>query len=124
MPGLTQTQYQNNDWKTSKSGGAHFVPDSGVALRYEIEARVTEQRLANVVSKIGRIDPADRVACRQLLDCLQRDVLESLVDESVLEPGSLQEMLPGELGQCLEKAARILVVRHIRKLQAQHAAQY
>jgi hypothetical protein len=47
-------------------------------VRYEMEACVTEQRLNNVLSKTGRVDPKSKPACRKLLEDLKQDVTEAL----------------------------------------------
>merc|ERR1711879_827429 len=66
--------------KKSKAGGAGQSV-TVIALeeaRYEIMASVNEQRLAAVMSKIGRVSPRDKAACRQLLHDFKEDVRESL----------------------------------------------
>jgi len=77
---FSEKRYQNDDWKKGKAGGggkAPAVAADELAL-IEITAMVTEQRLANVLSKCGRVDPSDRAACRQLLQDFKQDVADAL----------------------------------------------
>lgn len=84
---FSEKQYSNPDWRGARGGGGGgdgAGADAESLLRYEMMAAVTEQRLDNVVSKVGRVDPHDRAACRALLDELMRDVEQSLLDEALL----------------------------------------
>ena len=117
---IMQTQYTNNNWKQGKMGGARCsYAGASEYLRYELEARVTEQRLANVVSKTGRIDPSNRQGCRQLLDDFKRDVIDDLVDDSILPSAASLCEVAAELDEFLERAARMVVVRYVRSLLRQ-----
>mmetsp|Transcript_61498 Transcript_61498/g.170520 ORF Transcript_61498/g.170520 Transcript_61498/m.170520 type:complete len:418 (-) Transcript_61498:52-1305(-) len=95
---FSEKRYQNDDWRRGKAGGAGAAPalsEEDLAL-IEIQAAVTEQRLANVLSKVGRVDPLDQRACRRLLDDFKADVAESLedADERLLSQSTaLQEQL-------------------------------
>lgn len=78
---FSEKRYQNEDWKHSKGGGGGTVSVTDEELTsMEIAACVTEQRLANVLSKIGRVDPKNKEACRVLLDDFREDVREALED--------------------------------------------
>lgn len=48
-------------------------------------AAVSEPRLAACVSKVGRVDASDRMACRELLQLFIDDVVESLVTDGLVE---------------------------------------
>ena len=75
-------------------------------------AAITEQRLAAVTSKRGRVDVADKAACRALLDEFKADVVDALRDDGVLDasaPG-----LSAELGAELDDEARRLVATWLR----------
>merc|ERR1712060_1002264 len=73
---FSEKRYQNDEWKKGKAGGGGRAPQLAAEelTRVEMMALVTEQRLANVLSKTGRVDPGDRAACRQLLEDLKEDV--------------------------------------------------
>jgi Rnl2 family RNA ligase len=78
---FNEKRYQNNDWKKGKAGRggrANSTVDDEKLAAIEIAALVTQQRLANVLSKIGRVNPKDREACRALLQDLKEDVAEAL----------------------------------------------
>lgn len=66
---FSEKKYQNDEWRKGKGGGAGTSSSVGAQelVSYEIAACVTEQRLANVLSKTGHVDPRDKAACRQLL---------------------------------------------------------
>lgn len=74
-------RYQNPEWKQIKRGGGYGNPSKAELVEMEVVSRVTEQRLASVLSKIGRVDSSDQVACRRLLLAMKEDVRESLTDE-------------------------------------------
>mmetsp|Transcript_43454 Transcript_43454/g.70415 ORF Transcript_43454/g.70415 Transcript_43454/m.70415 type:complete len:402 (-) Transcript_43454:87-1292(-) len=79
IPAFSERRYQNDDWRKGKAGGGFTVAVSDEELaRMEVLALVTEQRLANVLSKIGRIDPSNKPACIQLLEDFKADVQEEL----------------------------------------------
>lgn len=65
---FSERQYENTGWRASKAGGAGA--GTGLAARdlarFEMLALVTPQRLDNVLSKTGRIDYADKEACRMV----------------------------------------------------------
>jgi len=87
IPQFSEKRYQNDDWKRGKAGGGgrgNSTVNEEELAGIEIAAMVTEQRLASVLSKIGRVDPKDKEACRSLLEDLKQDVRESL-DASDLE---------------------------------------
>merc|ERR1712176_73451 len=75
-----EKRYQNDNWRKGKAGGTGCasVLTDGEVIKYEILAYVTEQRLANVLSKIGRVDPHDKEACCRLLEDFKEDVREAL----------------------------------------------
>merc|ERR1712060_967633 len=83
--------------KGKAGGGGHASALAAEDLaRMEMTSLITEQRLANVTSKIGRVDPADRAACRKLLDDLKEDVCQSL-DDGDAETLRLSSNLQSEL---------------------------
>ena len=118
---FSEKQYQNDAWRDARfgkvgsggaaGGGAVAIPwaETESALRYELLAAVSEPRLASVLSKIGRVDTADRQQCRAVFDDLVRDVEEALVEDGMLaEVGELQSRW-GALHRELIGAARKLV---------------
>lgn len=104
IPEFSEKRYQNDQWKTSKAGGggqAHGMSEEDL-VGVEIAALVTEQRLANVLSKTGRVDPTDRSACRQLLGDFKEDVRDAL-EEGDAAALQLSEALQTTLdGLCRE----------------------
>jgi len=91
IPEFEETQaYAHAQWREARKG--HTQPSSDAyrmraeedLLMYEMLAAVTPQRLANVVSKRGRVDVRDQGACRSLLSEFVQDVLESLVEDKVV----------------------------------------
>lgn len=104
-----EKQYQNDDWRKGKAGGAGPSRDDALEMAsYEVASCITEQRLDNVLSKTGRVDPHDRSACRQLLQDLKADVAESLEDEDrMLLQGS------EELQQQLDSGCRDLITQRL-----------
>ena len=123
---FSEKQYQNDAWRDARfgkvgsggaaGGGAVAIPwaETENALRYELLAAVSEPRLASVLSKIGRVDTADRQQCRAVFDDLVRDVEEALVEDGMLaEVGELQSRW-GALHRELIGAARKLVTSSLR----------
>jgi len=113
IPEFSEKRYQNDDWKKGKAGGGGRAPAVAAEelVRLEVTALVTEQRLANVLSKIGRVDPTDRAACRQVLGDLQADVLDAL-DEGDAETFRSSPTLQQELDtMCRELITRELLPR-------------
>ena len=109
---FSESQYANPAWRDAKAGGggAELAPDE--LVRFEMLAAITEQRLAAVTSKRGRVDVADKAACRALLDEFKADVVDALRDDGVLDasaPG-----LSAELGAELDDEARRLVATWLR----------
>jgi Rnl2 family RNA ligase len=105
IPQFSEKRYQNDDWKKGKAGEeVHYgmTPEELVCI--EVAASVTEQRLDNVLSKIGRVDIRDQEACRRLLEDLKKDVRDSLEDADL-------EILRGSanLEAELDKLARSLI---------------
>merc|ERR1712118_308332 len=89
-------------------------------VRYEMEACVTEQRLDNVLSKIGCVDPQDKAACRQLLEGLKEDVHEALEEEDrivLLSAGTLQQ----ELDELCRKLIKKVLLRRFPALRQTEA---
>merc|ERR1711976_202058 len=103
---FSEKRYQNDDWRKGKIGGAGVAPavTDVERSRYEIIANVTEPRLAAVMSKIGRIDPANKEACRKLLEDFKEDVREALEDE---DAETLQRS--AELQEELDQLSRKLI---------------
>merc|ERR1711904_355744 len=82
-------------------------------VRYEMQACVTEQRLDNVLSKTGRVDPRNKSACCHLLEALKEDAREALEEDDrhvFLSSDTLQK----ELDQlCRELITRVLLRKPI-----------
>merc|ERR1712061_678807 len=76
--------------------------------RYEIIANVIETRLAAVLSKIGRVDVANKEACRRLLEDFKEDVCEALEEEDAV---TLRNSL--ELQQELDQLSRTLITHKL-----------
>jgi Rnl2 family RNA ligase len=77
---FSEKRYQNDDWRKGKAGGGGAAPtvnEDEITL-IEIQACVTEQRLAAVMSKIGRVDPLDKASLARLLSDFEADVMEAL----------------------------------------------
>jgi len=85
IPQFSEKRYQNDDWKKGKVGGGGRAPSISdeELIAIEVAALVNEQRLAAVMSKIGRVDPKDKQACRALLEDLKQDVREALDEEEL-----------------------------------------
>lgn len=82
---FSEKRYQNDNWKKGKDGGGGegFSVTPEELTRIEILALITEQRLDNVLSKIGRVNARDQQACRQLLEDFKQDVRESLEESDI-----------------------------------------
>lgn len=110
IPAFSEKRYQNDTWKKGKAGGVGGAPNIGdeeLALM-EVTALVTEQRLANVLSKIGRVDTDDQAACRLLLHDFKQDV------EDALEGTDLQVLRSSlALREALDKLSRRLITREL-----------
>lgn len=125
IPTFSESRYQHDDWKRGKAGGGGFgLPVSEEELaRMEITALVTEQRLANVLSKTGRVDPSDKVAMRQLLQDLKEDVREALgeSDEAAVLQGS--PALQAELDQLCRELITQAMKAEIRRRKKEPSAE-
>jgi Rnl2 family RNA ligase len=108
---FSEKRYQNDDWKNSKAGGGGAATANDEELAgLEIAACVTEQRLANVLSKTGRVDPKDKDACRSLLEDFQQDVRDAL------EEGDLQMLLASSSLQAeLESMCKAVIKRELMR---------
>ena len=107
---FSEKMYRNDDWKEARGGGSGGGSggngggggggaDEEELLRYEMLAAVTENRLAAVVSKVGRVNVTDRAACRALLDLFVDDVIEQLeADGLVPSAAALQASRVGPGG--------------------------
>ncbi|KAG8471037.1 hypothetical protein KFE25_009458 [Diacronema lutheri] len=115
IPEFSESQYVNGGWKSGRAGGAPTAAECSLEdmLRYELLANVTAQRLANAVSKQGRTDPRDCVACRELLRAFEADVVDALVDDGHLADAA---HLPLTLVVELHESAREVVLAHLREL--------
>lgn len=95
---FSEKRYQNDDWKKGKSGGGgvnHGLQEDEITL-IEVQASVTEQRLAAVMSKIGRVEPHDKDGLKRLLADFMADVAESLEEadaERLRRSSALQDSL-------------------------------
>eukprot|EP00932_Pfiesteria_piscicida_P001737 SRR837773.11685.p2 GENE.SRR837773.11685~~SRR837773.11685.p2 ORF type:complete len:263 (-),score=120.96 SRR837773.11685:8-712(-) len=95
---FSEKRYQNTDWKKGKSGGGGInqgMQEEEITL-VEIQASVTDQRLAAVMSKIGRVDPHDKEALARLLADFEADVQEALEEadaQRLRQSRPLQEQL-------------------------------
>jgi len=125
---FSEKQYSNDRWRESRSGGSTSGLGGGDAswyereelLRYEMQAAVNENRLQSALSKLGRIDPADRVACRRLFEAVCADVEESLRDDGLLTTASELAESYASVRHALVRLARQLVTGHLRRASAQH----
>jgi len=110
IPAFSEKRYQNDAWKKGKAGGAGGAPNIGdeELVLMEVTALVTEQRLANVLSKIGRVDPDDQTACRQLLHDFKQDVEEALEDADLQ---ALRSSLA--IREAFDKLSRRLITRQL-----------
>lgn len=108
---FSEKRYQNDDWKKGKCGGGgkdSFTVSTEELTGIEVFALVNEQRLAAVQSKIGRVDPKDKLACRELLESLKQDVREAL-DASDLDVLSASSKLEAEL----DDMCRVLITQQL-----------
>jgi len=102
---FSEKRYQNEDWKKGKAGAeVHYSMPVEELVSIEVVASVTEQRLDNVLSKIGRVDIRDQQGCRRVLEDFKQDVRESLEDADL-------EVLRGsaDLEETLDKLCRSLI---------------
>jgi len=107
---FSEKRYQNDDWKKGKAGGGGQAPvmSSEDLASLEVAALVTEQRLANVLSKIGRVDAADKQACREVLQGLKDDVAEAL------DPAEAQVLQSSQqVQEELDSLCRKLITREL-----------
>lgn len=105
-----ETRYSSLNWAAAKSGGARAASGPHDLLRYEAMARVTESRFEAVESKTGRLDAADKVACRKVLEDFKEDVRLALVEDGVASSeAALAEALSQELCDELDRACRGLI---------------
>lgn len=121
---FSEKRYQNDDWKKGKAGGGGVAPviTDEESSRYEIMANVTEARLAAVLSKIGRVDPADKEACLKLLEDFKEDVREAL--EALEEQDAHALRSSPDLQQDLDQWSRQLITRElVGKRKKQKASQ-
>merc|ERR1711988_793029 len=99
-------------------GGAKRVGTRGRNCCVKMQAAVNENRLQSALSKLGRVDPADRVACRRLFEAVCADVEESLCDDGLLTtPSELAEGY-ASVHHALVRLARHLVTGHLRRASA------
>lgn len=113
IPEFSEARYDNLGWKTGRAGGASSLSEgSEQVLRYELLANISPQRLANVVSKRGRVNPSDHQSCRELLQDFEADVIDALREDGHLLP---TEELRLEFAAELHEAARELVVTFLRE---------
>eukprot|EP00405_Crypthecodinium_cohnii_P002245 CAMPEP_0194756404 /NCGR_PEP_ID=MMETSP0323_2-20130528/10104_1 /TAXON_ID=2866 ORGANISM="Crypthecodinium cohnii, Strain Seligo" /NCGR_SAMPLE_ID=MMETSP0323_2 /ASSEMBLY_ACC=CAM_ASM_000346 /LENGTH=407 /DNA_ID=CAMNT_0039675893 /DNA_START=38 /DNA_END=1261 /DNA_ORIENTATION=+ len=90
---FSEKKYQYDDWKAGKAGGAGTETMSEEEIAWvEVQACVTEQRLAAVISKIGRIDPTDKPAIIALLAALEADVREDLAEDDLAKLNESKEL--------------------------------
>jgi Rnl2 family RNA ligase len=111
---FSEKKYQNNGWREGKAGVAKKSSQSADVkqdiVKYEVEACVTEQRLNNVLSKTGHVDPQNKAACRQLLEDLKEDIHEALAeDDRIILLGS--EILQHDLDQLCRKLVTKVLLR-------------
>jgi len=129
IPEFSEKQYQNGTWRDARqgtsAGGTACRGGSGMnwadreaVLRYEMLAAVNQQRLDSVASKTGRVDPADRAACRQLLNDFLFDVAEALVEDGLLRQPADFETEHVVLRRECEAEAKPLLARFIRGNQS------
>eukprot|EP00427_Karlodinium_veneficum_P052924 CAMPEP_0169371354 /NCGR_PEP_ID=MMETSP1017-20121227/35848_1 /TAXON_ID=342587 /ORGANISM="Karlodinium micrum, Strain CCMP2283" /LENGTH=353 /DNA_ID=CAMNT_0009469837 /DNA_START=54 /DNA_END=1114 /DNA_ORIENTATION=+ len=106
---FSEKRYQNEDWKKGKAGAeVHYSMPVEELVSIEVVASVTEQRLDNVLSKIGRVDIRDQQGCRRVLEDFKQDVRESLEDADL-------EVLRGsaDLEETLDKLSRSLIKQRL-----------
>eukprot|EP00746_Dinoflagellata_sp_MGD_P005688 gnl/MRDRNA2_/MRDRNA2_111019_c0_seq1.p1 gnl/MRDRNA2_/MRDRNA2_111019_c0~~gnl/MRDRNA2_/MRDRNA2_111019_c0_seq1.p1 ORF type:complete len:606 (-),score=118.99 gnl/MRDRNA2_/MRDRNA2_111019_c0_seq1:150-1967(-) len=112
IPAFSEKKYQNNGWREGKAGGTWKSASADMKedlVRYEMEACVTEQRLNNVLSKTGRVDPKNKAACCKLLEDLKQDVFEA-VDTHDYDALRNSHTLQQELDQlCRKLITRVLL---------------
>lgn len=114
---FSERRFQNDSWRKGKAGGTGTAPALGAedVVRWEIEALVTEQRVDNVLSKIGHVDITDKGACRQVLADLKDDVRESLDGQQAdILRGSI--VLEGELDKLCRQVITAVLLRRKRRL--------
>lgn len=109
---FSEKKYQNNEWLAGKAGGNLKGTSADIKrdlVRYEMQACVTQQRLDNVLSKTGRVDPRNKAACCHLLETLKEDVRDALEEDDhnvFLSSATLQK----ELDQlCRKLITRVLL---------------
>jgi len=114
IPEFSERQYAYDDWKTARSGsggGGVSWTDAEYELEVEVEANITENRLNNVLSKVGHVDVTDDVACRTVLQMLIRDVQDTLVEYGYLADAGELAVRHAPLQRQLEEGSKALVTR-------------
>jgi Rnl2 family RNA ligase len=84
-------------------------------LRYEIEALITENRLNNALSKLGRITSTDRLQMLQLLDMYTSDVKESLLEYNEEGWNSLTDSEKRVLLEEIETASKRIIFKYCKR---------
>lgn len=90
-------------------------------VELELVALITSQRLDNVLSKHGRVDPTDTGACRALLRAFKADILDAFLDG---QGCSLEDASGGagtvyrELLVVLEREAKQTISNRLRSRQS------
>ena len=121
IPEFSERQYANDAWRGARHGETTHAGGGGMSwavkeelLRYEMLAAINQQRLDSVASKIGRVDPTNKVACRRLLDDFMLDVAEALVDDGLLTQADEMITAHVQLHRECESACRPFVARFLR----------
>lgn len=105
-------RYQNPNYKSSRNGGGNRQLFMGKIdlVRMEVMAQVTEQRLAAVLSKIGRVDPKDTTACKALLRAFKKDIRQSLAEDDLRFLGESVEMK-----RELDASCREIIIKELNR---------
>eukprot|EP00325_Prymnesiales_sp_UTEX-LB-985_P008411 CAMPEP_0174695230 /NCGR_PEP_ID=MMETSP1094-20130205/1656_1 /TAXON_ID=156173 /ORGANISM="Chrysochromulina brevifilum, Strain UTEX LB 985" /LENGTH=367 /DNA_ID=CAMNT_0015891679 /DNA_START=52 /DNA_END=1155 /DNA_ORIENTATION=+ len=123
IPEFSEKQYANEEWRDARHGAGRVGSVTGSAmgwaeaeslLRFEMLAAINQQRLNSVLSKIGRVNAADKAACRRLLEDFIQDVQEALVEDGLLANTEGFALRHAPLMPELQAESRKLVARHLR----------
>lgn len=84
---------------------------------YEMMALVTENRLVNVISKRGRVDPKDKAKIMQLLHAFMEDIAQQLKDDNAEQLNALSAEEKKQLYANMKAECKLVMQAYYKKQQ-------
>jgi len=112
IPEFSEIKFNEAEkWSETKNSGISQFD----IIKYEIQSLITENRLNNAISKLGKPSKSDKEGLKALLQLYYNDIIESLKETSAESWELLRSEEKSELQNFISLQAKLLILTYLNE---------